>query len=67
MDNNFEDRDTALHESARKGLPEIVNVLLTAGAGLTINKKLMFNYSPANRANEQSKICIVRRGGNFFT
>jgi hypothetical protein len=43
MDNNFEDRDTALHESARKGLDEIVNVLLTAGAGLTINKKLKFN------------------------
>ncbi len=24
------------------------------------------NYPPANRANEQSEICVVSRGGNFF-
>jgi len=27
---------------------------------------LNINYPPANRANEQSKICVVSRGGKFF-
>ena len=34
MENGFEDEDTALHQSAKKGHPEIANVLLTAGAGV---------------------------------
>jgi len=28
--------------------------------------KMFLGYPPVNGANEQSKICLVSRGGNFF-